>query len=59
MLNIQDLSLEQQFKLRVLQEHIQGLTPVQMQKLLLKAVKQNMLKTNIISDLDIYPTNQS
>lgn len=59
MLNIQDLSLEQQFKLRVLQEHIQGLTPVQMQKLLLKAVKQNMLKTNIISDLNIDPTNQS
>lgn len=47
-MNTQELSLEQQFKLRVLEDHIQGLDPDQMQKMFLKVVKQNMLKDNFI-----------
>lgn len=43
-----DISLEQQFKLRVLEAHIQGLSQEQLQKLLVNAVRQLMVKNNLI-----------
>jgi hypothetical protein len=43
-----ELTLEQQFKLRVLQDHVQGLSQKQAQNLLLVAVRQGMLKDNIL-----------
>lgn len=42
------LTVEQQFKLKVLENHIQGLSQEQTQKLLLLAVQQGMVKDNII-----------
>lgn len=42
------LTLEQKFRLKVLENHIQGLSQEQVQKLLLKAVQQNMIKDNVI-----------
>ncbi len=44
----EELTIEQQFKLKVLENHIQSLTPEQTQKLLLKAVRQNMIQDNVI-----------
>ncbi len=41
-----ELTLEQQFKLKVLENHIQGLSQEQLQKLLLLAVRQVMTKNN-------------
>lgn len=43
-----ELTVEQQFKQKVLENHVQGLSQEQAQKLLLKAVQQSMLKDNII-----------
>jgi hypothetical protein len=40
--------VEQQFKLKVLENHVQGLSQEQAQKLLLNAVQHSMLKDNII-----------
>jgi hypothetical protein len=44
-----ELTLEQQFQLKVLEMHIQGLSQEQAQKLLVKFVKIGMIKDNIIS----------
>ena len=43
-----ELTVEQQFKLKVLENHIQSLSQMQAQKLLLKAIKQNMIQDNVI-----------
>lgn len=43
-----ELTVEQQFQLKVLENHIQGLSQKQAQKLLLKAIQLSMLKDNII-----------
>ena len=43
-----ELTLEQQFKLKVLENHIQSLSQKQAQKLLLKAVQQSMIQDNAI-----------
>lgn len=42
------LTVEQQFKLKVLENHIQTLSQTQAQKLLLKAIKQSMIQDNVI-----------
>lgn len=42
------LTIEQQFKLKVLENHVQVLSQKQAQKLLLEAVRQCMIKDNII-----------
>lgn len=44
----EELTVEQQFKLKVLENHIQPLSKTQVQKLLLKAIKQNMIQDNVI-----------
>jgi hypothetical protein len=44
------LSLEQHFKLKVLEMHIQGLSQHQAQRLLVKFAQITMLKDNIISN---------
>ncbi len=44
----EQLTVEQQFKLKVLGNHIQSLSQMQAQKLLLKAIKQNMIQDNVI-----------
>lgn len=44
----EDLTVEQQFKLKVLENHIQTLSQTQAQKLLLKAIKQSMIQDNVI-----------
>lgn len=41
-----ELTLEQQFKLKVLESHIQGLSQEQLQRLILVAVRQVMTKSN-------------
>lgn len=43
-----ELTVEQQFKLKVLENHIQTLSQTQAQKLLLKAIKQSMIQDNVI-----------
>ncbi|MBV9389110.1 MAG: NblA/ycf18 family protein [Chroococcidiopsidaceae cyanobacterium CP_BM_ER_R8_30] len=43
-----ELTLEQQFQLRILKDHTQGLSQKQAQDLLLLAVRQGMIKDNII-----------
>ncbi|WP_341529119.1 NblA/ycf18 family protein [Nostoc sp. UHCC 0302] len=48
--NSTQLSLEQHFKLKVLEIHIQGLNQQQAQKLLVKFAQIAMLKDNIISN---------
>ncbi len=48
MMESEILTLEQKFRLKVLENHIQGLSQEQVQKLLLKAVQQNMIKDNVI-----------
>jgi hypothetical protein len=45
-----ELTMEQQFKLKVLETHIQGLNQQQVQKLLVKFVQIGMIKDNIISN---------
>lgn len=41
-----ELTLEQQFKLKVLENHIQGLSQEQAHKLLLRVIRLNMQKNN-------------
>ena len=43
-----ELTVEQQFKLKVLENHIQALSQTQAQKLLLKAIQQSMIQDNVI-----------
>ncbi|MBD6615526.1 hypothetical protein FNW02_06665 [Komarekiella sp. 'clone 1'] len=45
-----ELTIEQQFKLKVLETHIQGLNQQQAQRLLVKFVQIGMLKDNIINN---------
>lgn len=45
------LSLEQQFKLKVLQEQVQGLTKEQAQEYLLEMFRQMMVKDNLVKHL--------
>ncbi|HAA30567.1 MAG TPA: phycobilisome degradation protein NblA [Cyanobacteria bacterium UBA8553] len=47
-MELKGLTLEQQFKLKVLETQIQGLSQEQAQKLLLAAVRLNLIKDNII-----------
>lgn len=47
-MELKGLTLEQQFKLKVLETQIQGLSQEQAQKLLLSAVRLNLIKDNII-----------
>ncbi len=49
-MNSTKLTLEQQFKLKILEIHIQGLSQQQAQKLLLKFVQIGMIKDNIINN---------
>ncbi len=49
-MNFTELTLEQQFKLKVLEIHIQGLSQQQAQKLLLKFVQIGMIKDNIMNN---------
>ncbi|WGV24329.1 phycobilisome degradation protein NblA [Halotia branconii] len=49
-MNSTKLTLEQQFKLKILEIHIQNLNQQQAQKLLLKFVQLGMMKDNIISN---------
>ncbi len=49
-MNYTELTLEQQFKLKILEIHVQGLSQQQAQKLLLKFVQIGMIKDNIISN---------
>jgi Phycobilisome degradation protein nblA len=44
-----ELTIEQRFKLKVLEIHIQGLSQQQAQRLLVKFVQIGMIKDNIIS----------
>ena len=48
LLQLIELTGEQQLQLKVLENHIQGLSQKQAQKLLLKAIQLSMLKDNII-----------
>lgn len=45
------LSLEQQFKLKVLQEQVQGLSKEQAQEYLLEMFRQMMVKDNLVKHL--------
>ncbi len=47
-MEMKGLTLEQQFKLKVLETQIQSLSQEQAQKLLLSAVRLNLIKDNII-----------
>ena len=47
-MEMKGLTLEQQFKLKVLETQIQSLSQEQAQKLLLAAVRLNLIKDNII-----------
>ncbi|GAB4534396.1 MAG: hypothetical protein Tsb0014_20550 [Pleurocapsa sp.] len=46
-----ELSLEQQFKLKVLQEQVQDLTREQAQEYLLEMFRQMMVKDNLMKHL--------
>ncbi len=46
-----NLSIEQQFKLKVLQEQVQGLSKEQAQEYLLEMFRQMMVKDNLVKDL--------
>ncbi|NDJ21786.1 phycobilisome degradation protein NblA [Nostoc sp. B(2019)] len=48
-MNSTELTIEQRFKLKVLEMHIQGLNQHQAQKLLVKFVQIGMIKDNIIN----------
>ncbi|WP_193197570.1 NblA/ycf18 family protein [Nostoc sp. MG11] len=53
-----ELTMEQQFKLKVLEIHIQGLNQQQAQRLLVKFVQIGMIKDNIINNyIDIQSIN--
>ncbi|MGL4879799.1 MAG: NblA/ycf18 family protein [Waterburya sp.] len=45
------LSLEQQFKLKVLQEQVQSLSKEQAQEYLLEMFRQMMVKDNLVKNL--------
>ena len=45
------LSMEQQFKLKVLQEQVQNLTKEQAQEYLLEMFRQMMVKDNLVKNL--------
>ncbi|HHP7232035.1 MAG TPA: NblA/ycf18 family protein [Xenococcaceae cyanobacterium] len=45
------LTLEQQFKLQVLKEQVQGLTKEQAQEYLLEVFRQMMVKDNLVKHL--------
>ena len=45
------LSMEQQFKLKVLQEQVQDLTKEQAQEYLLEMFRQMMVKDNLVKNL--------
>ncbi|MEL6440683.1 MAG: NblA/ycf18 family protein [Cyanobacteria bacterium J06621_8] len=45
------LSIEQQFKLKVLQEQVQSLSKEQAQEYLLEMFRQMMVKDNLVKDL--------
>lgn len=45
------LSMEQQFKLRVLSEQVQGLSREQAQDYLMEVMRQMMVKDNIVKNL--------
>ena len=45
------LSMEQQFKLKVLQEQVQGLSKEQAQEYLLEMFRQMMVKDNLVKQL--------
>ena len=45
------LSLEQQFKLKVLQEQVEGLSEEQAQEYLLEMFRQMMVKDNLVKQL--------
>jgi hypothetical protein len=45
------LSLEQQFKLKVLQEQVQNLSKEQAQEYLLEMFRQMMVKDNLVKNL--------
>jgi hypothetical protein len=45
------LSMEQQFKLKVLQEQVQGLSKEQAQEYLLEMFRQMMVKDNLVKNL--------
>ncbi|MBH8551520.1 NblA/ycf18 family protein [Nostocaceae cyanobacterium CENA357] len=49
-MNFTELTLEQQFKIKVLEIHIQGLSQQQAQKLLLKFVQIGMIKDNMMNN---------
>jgi hypothetical protein len=46
-----DLSLEQEFKIKLFEQSVQGLNPEEMRSLLLSASKLLMVKDNIIQGL--------
>ncbi|WP_017326221.1 NblA/ycf18 family protein [Synechococcus sp. PCC 7336] len=46
-----DLSMEQQFKLRVLSEQVQRLSREQAQEYLMEVMRQMMVKDNIVKNL--------
>jgi hypothetical protein len=46
-----ELSLEQQFQMRLMEQSAQQMTREQMQDLLIKAARLLMLKDNVIRDL--------
>lgn len=46
-----ELSLEQQFQMRLMEQSAQEMTPEQMQDLLIQAARLLMLKDNVIRDL--------
>lgn len=52
-----ELTVEQQFKLKVLENHIQTLSQTQAQKLLLKAIKQSMIQDNVIRSCKLEERN--
>ena len=56
-MELKGLTLEQQFKLKVLETQIQGLSQEQAQKLLLAAVRLNLIKDNIIKHCAKDPQN--
>ena len=46
-----NLSIEQQFKLKVLQDQVQGLSKEQAQEYLLEMFRQMMVKDNLVKHL--------
>ena len=46
-----DLSLEQQFKLKLYEEEVKGLSPEESQQFLLEVLRQLMVKDNMVKHL--------